>query len=625
MEKTASINERHQEPEASSLASAVETKSRAATCHTLLAWLALAMLFFVMLTATWQRWVHPIIDHGREMHLPARLLAGEQLYTDILYYYGPFAPHFNALLYRVFGVHLAVLHASGLVCAALILLMIYSLARQLMGIWEAALAAAMVLLICVFNVHLGNYLQPYAYAALYGLVFALGALVCAVRYLQCHGARWLSLAGASTGLVLICKPEFAALAIVSAGLAWLLVAFSARTMHWRAAFLFALPTVAISSATYGWILRRVPLDMLIAENYRILSMPQVAYFSRHLSGALYWPQPLWEIISSTRRYLFTAALSALLGILISRQWPQLWRGRARRLWGALLAGLLIWWMLKVSNIHVDASPLKAAPLMLVMVIAALLGQWWQARNDRGRFSTPHQILLVIAVFSLLSITRVFLSVGIKSPYTAFTVATAIVVYLYLLFRFAPSWLLPAGLSRENARRCAMIFVAVTVVTFAIDSVKHSRRLRTFEVSTPRGSFLTEPAIGRPLADALRFAEARTSPEDYLLALPQGTAINFLINRRYPLREENIVPGFLTGEREAGAIERIIARRVPLILVANFPTPEYRDRVFGIDYNQKLMNWINQYYQVSAIFSASGKQHPRFGDKEFFILAYERKP
>ena len=42
--------------------------------------LALAALFVVMLAATWQRWTHPIIDHGRELNLPARILAGEQLW-----------------------------------------------------------------------------------------------------------------------------------------------------------------------------------------------------------------------------------------------------------------------------------------------------------------------------------------------------------------------------------------------------------------------------------------------------------------------------------------------------------------------------------------------------------------
>ena len=56
---------------------------------------AIAVLFVAMLVVTWQRWTHPVIDHGREINVPARIASGEQLYTDIFYYYGPFAPYFR--------------------------------------------------------------------------------------------------------------------------------------------------------------------------------------------------------------------------------------------------------------------------------------------------------------------------------------------------------------------------------------------------------------------------------------------------------------------------------------------------------------------------------------------------
>jgi hypothetical protein len=123
--------------------------------------LLLAALFAAALLASWQRWTQPIIDHGREMNVPARILAGEQLYLDVQYLYGPFAPYFNALLYRVFGVHLAVLQVSGIVCAALILLMVYCLARQLMSAWESTLTAGLVLVICALK-STATYVQPYA-------------------------------------------------------------------------------------------------------------------------------------------------------------------------------------------------------------------------------------------------------------------------------------------------------------------------------------------------------------------------------------------------------------------------------------------------------------------------------
>src|SRR5262245_4658579 len=145
--------------------------------------LAIIVLFIVNLIASWQRWTQPLIDHGREMNLPTRILAGERLYGDVQFLYGPFAPHFNALLYRFFGINLLVLKVSGAVCAIMILLMLFRLARSLMGEWESFLAVGLVMTICALK-STANYIQPYAYAALYGLTFALGSLLCAASYLQ---------------------------------------------------------------------------------------------------------------------------------------------------------------------------------------------------------------------------------------------------------------------------------------------------------------------------------------------------------------------------------------------------------------------------------------------------------
>ena len=73
----------------------------------------LLLAYGLLLLGMWQRWTQPLIDHGREMNLPARLAAGETLYQDVQFLYGPFAPYFNAALYRIFGIHLNVLHTAG--------------------------------------------------------------------------------------------------------------------------------------------------------------------------------------------------------------------------------------------------------------------------------------------------------------------------------------------------------------------------------------------------------------------------------------------------------------------------------------------------------------------------------
>ncbi len=179
--------------------------------------------------------------------------------------------------------------------------------------------------------------------------------------------------------------------------------------------------------------------------------------------------------------------------------------------------------------------------------------------------------------------------------------------------------------RENIRRAAMAMIALMIVGMLVNSTILFRRRNTFTVSSSRGSFMTAPEIGEPLQAAIRYVEQRTGPDDYVLSAPQGTTVNFLAARRYPLFEEIIHPGFLAGDKELDAIKRIEARKTSLILIANFDTSEFKDRAFGVDYNQRLTQWVTENYRFAARFDSPNSRNAKLGDKPFFILVYERNP
>src|SRR5262249_43330660 len=66
-----------------------------------------------------------------------------------------------------------------------------------------------------------------------------------------------------------------------------------------------------------------------------------------------------------------------------------------------------------------------------------------------------RILLVIAVFGFVAILRVILNVAMTGPYAPFYLPALIIVYLYLLFRVAPTRLAKTDPIRANIRRAAM--------------------------------------------------------------------------------------------------------------------------------------------------------------------------
>ena len=639
---------------------------------------AIFVQFIAMLAVSWQRWTQPLIDHGREMNLPARILAGERVYNDVQVLYGPFAPHFNALLYRVFGIHLSVLKAAGAVCAILILLMIYRLARALMSEWESFLVTSLALVACALKSS-ANYIQPYAYAALYGLVFALGSLVATVSYVKRRsnprserrlqpeslrnltpegGAPNLILAGSLAGLSLISKPEIA-LAGLAAGFAALIVeSLTERKPLWRGAALFSAPVVIIAAVTYAVILSRAPLHVLLEDNHVLFTAmpPQLIYFNRRVSGLAQWPSSLLFSLAGIGTFALWIGMCGVIGAVASRRQAE-WRGVLKA--GLILVCLGALWheaAIGFSGASSNVTPFASAVFILPALIGLIIrdcrresgragereserqGDW---EKGRGRdeetkpacpplsrspalpLSNSPRILLVITVFSFVAILRVILNVATTGAYAPFYLPALIVVYPYLLFRAAPARLTKSDPVRANIRRAAMLTIALMVVGMGVNSAVRFRRFNTFTVSSPRGSFITAPEIGEPLQAAIRYAEERTGPDDYLLAAPQATTINFLAARHYPLREEIIHPGFLDGEKELDAIERIKARKTPLILIVNIDTSEFRDRAFGVDYNVGLMRWIGENYRLSARFDSANSRNAKLGDKPFFILAYER--
>ena len=600
----------------------------------------LAGLFFVMLAASWQRWTQPLLDHGREMNLPARILAGEQLYANVQFLYGPFAPHFNALLYGLFGVHLSVLKASGVVSAILILLAIYWLSRQLMGVWESALATGLVLVICALK-STANYIQPYAFAALYGLVFALFSLMNTLRFLGRRSEYRLQaealgsqqqppeggtlnacLAGVFAGLALISKPEIALAALGAAAAAFVVESFAARRLLWREALLFALPVVAVAAAAYGLVLSLVPLRVLLDDNHVLFTNmpPQLVYFNRRISGLAAWPRSFWFTLGGVGVFALWAGICATAGAVISMRGQAEWRKALKAGLLALMIGAL-WREAAIRLFHVpnDVAPFASAALVLPAVVA-MIG--WRIGKSNERVGFEGRALLVISVFAVISILRAVLNVTTTGPYTPFFLPTVILVYLYLLFRIAPAFLAGPDSIRRNVRRVTMCLLAFLAIGMAINSARRSRRLNTFHVTSPRGGFVTSREIGEPLQAAIRYVEQRTAPGDHVLALPVATTINFLTGRRYPLREEIVHPDFLAGEKEDEAIEHLQSLRVSLILIANLDTSEFRDRSFGVDYNVKLMDWIRRNYRVAARFDPTERGDANFGREPFFIIAYE---
>jgi hypothetical protein len=59
--------------------------------------------------------------------------------------------------------------------------------------------------------------------------------------------------------------------------------------------------------------------------------------------------------------------------------------------------------------------------------------------------------------------------------------------------------------------------------------------------------------------------------------------------------------------------------VPWVVVEHFPSGDFREEVFGRDYNRRLMSWIEANYSPAAEFRAAGAGGGKGG---FGLTAYK---
>jgi hypothetical protein len=572
-----------------------------------LAILALSLLFGI--AASWQRWAGPVIDSGREMNQPLRLMNGEQLYTDVRHIYGPLSPYVHAALYRIFGPSLAVLYADGIVSAAIVLALVYLLARRLMSPAAAGTATLTVMWLCAFK-PAGNYIFPYAYSALHGTLLALAALAILARALDRPSAARFAAAGLVAGLALLAKTEMG-LAALAAGVtaAWLSAPGDARRASVRAG-LFAGAATAVAGVVYAWVVARVGWHVLVFDSALLLvnMPPPLAYFNAALTG---FDHPLASfgrmLIAAAKLSLVAAAVGSVSYLVAG---PAALKPRARWILGAAVAAAIV--LSATTGLDWDRGPFLAMPLVLVAFLA------WLARRPK---TAEDRIAILYSVFALVQLSRMLLHVRSGGAYGSFLLPMSVVVFTYL-------WVgpcadaLPDVSARRAARSIAIGLLLASAIGTAVVLGYRYRRSNTVAVSTPRGTLVAPPEVGGAWNGALAFIASYTRPGDPVAVFPEGTSLVFLSGRRNPLREEIATPGFVDGPEEARAIDALDRSGTRLVLIVNRATREFGAEAFGRDYDQQLMQWIDARYTRCATFGAAD---PRLqvGDKPFFVRAYCR--
>jgi hypothetical protein len=582
-----------------------------------------------------------------------RLLEGELLYRDVHYLYPPLAPYFNALLYRIFGVHLDVLHAAGVLCSIIIAVLCYRIARRLLDEADAALGTIAVIIFCIFK-PAGNLIQPYAFAALYACAFALGSLLLTLRYAgpgavatrwgrsgilsdnpvatapgtATMGRRWeLVGAGMFIGLAAISKQEFAVAGAgtVTAALIYLHRSdFKSLISNLTVA---ALPALLITLPAYGWLLGEFGWRMIVEDCHLFYThLPaSLVFYNSHRTGLDHPWLALVQVFGAVS--VGVAALSAIV-LLSDRQ------RKVIRQASIILALSLV--AIAATKLLVgrqwDGSPLRALPLLLL----AMMGMVWRRKYrvpPSGGMPPPeggtlNAALFIIAVYSVAILARVALRVPSGGAFGSFFLPTSLILFYYLFVRVLPEAVARWTNDGLSARRARLIGRGLMILMFVATAIVFSVRYRknfSLEITAQRGHLFAPGVTGQAIREALDFISTSTQPGEAIAVLPEGSDLAFLTGRKMPLRHQILIPGLMSDRDEQQAIAHLQRDRVRYVFIVNRPMREFGLEAFGRDFYTQLGGWIEANYRLVKVCGASENSDVQIGDPRFFIKVFERTP
>ena len=540
------------------------------------------------------RWSDALIDSGREWIVPDALAHGALLYRDVVYWFGPFTPYFQAAFLGAFGSGFPALVVAGAVAAAGVLAALFVVLRRVAGRRAAFLWTALAIPTLVFMPNAGGALLGMGYRIWHAAGFALAAVAMATRGSRPRRAPWMLAAGASAGFAGLCRTEWGLAAAAAAGLACLV-----RSRRRRAGVRDALGVAAgyalVFGGGLGFFLWQAGVDAVVGDGHVLLTglPPETRHFLLAFSGLPDWRSGSLELLYSAAMW---TGIALLAGLLAAPRGP----GRAR-----LLAAIsAVGGVLAATALFGGAGGavlFSAAPLVC---LAGLLAGLWRRRGS------PAAALAACGSLGLL--------LSYRRP---FHIGDSAYVGPPLLFAFVCAAGLPrlASASSRTARdrrriggAFAWTVAAFVVLAFA-GRLWQYRGIEAIPLEGTGGMLSARPELAREIEELGRAVRDRTRDGDGLVVFPEGEVLNLLSRRTNPMRHKLYLPGYLAAGNEAAVLDELERARPAAIVLWRRPVSEYDRAMFGEDYGESVRKWIEARYRLEP-FRAKGapvRANPRF--------------
>lgn len=533
-------------------------------------WFWLSLLWVILIIALIPTYSHHgnlLIDNGREVYYPTQILSGNVLYKDIFNIYGPFAYLFNALLFKIFSINLNVLYMAGFASTFVIISLIYLIAKRFLSHFVSFSIALFTIAIGVLNLNLFNFIFPYSYAMLYGLVAFLASFIFLLKYQENpKKSSNLYLSSLFAGICVTSKYEFFPYLLVILYVIFKIKPFDIKT-NWKEYYYSIFSLIFMPAMCFGILfLQGLGLNDLVSTASIVKNMAQsqtLKYFYLH-SGTFFHKQTL--------ELLLTEFIKTTIPLLILLFAPKL----KRKILSVPLIVFAVW----IIFMNVSITSFAFLPILIML--------WLIFDLKNIKQNSPLFLLIISAILTSL---KVFWGVLIFA-YGSFYVSFLIITILALICNKLNAKNVNMSVFGWYFILCSIMFSLP--VLFYLNETKYS-------LQTNRGVFHLEKSFYESTDKLIKYIDTNTKTTDEIVIFPEGTFINFLTDRNTDNYYNSLIPLYYEVIGDEKLIEHFKKTKPEYIIFNNWNlSKDYSLGVICNDYAFAFCEFVAKNYLQEKI-------------------------
>ncbi len=488
-----------------------------------------------------------LIDFGREVFYPERILAGDVLYKNLFNIYGPLSYQINAVLYKIFGAKLSTLYGAGAVCSILTVSGIYLVAQKFLSKFLSFALAVFTIAVGVTAVSIFNFHFPYSWAVLYGLIAFLYSLYFLLD------KKNLSLSAFLAGICITCKYDFLLYGLV-------VMFFVIKSKDWKALLCF----ISAPILSYGILfLQGLKLSDLINSlliTKQMAKSKTLTYFYQN-SGIYFHPKALM-----TDFIIFLKTAIPFGGILFG---ANLLEKRKNISIIVLLISTILFFLLFDIEIGFGFLPL------LLLVFAA------------ASYKKLNSNLRILLISTLCVCAKVFW-VLILNSYGNYYAPIVLTAFSALLFLYVP---------KKLEKIAGVVIIAISILIFSHNL--HTRKFLNNKIETAKGIIYTTKQLADSTNELINYIE-QNAKDKKIVIFPEGMTVNFLTDTKSDDFYNSLLPLYIETFGEEKIIEHYKSDKPDYIILTNQNMKDYYFEYICKDYAHKFCGFIQENYSLERV-------------------------